>query len=93
VHEDEHPQLLAFRPERVEFGIGQILAGNAAGNADAAEAELFDRVLDLLGGEVGELQCGGREGDETVRLRRADLSMWAMRSPTFDHSRPGASSG
>ena len=40
VHEDENAEFLALGPERVEFGIGQFLAGDAAGDADAAEAEL-----------------------------------------------------
>jgi hypothetical protein len=57
----------------VEFRIGHILAGDAAGNADAAEAELFDRVLDLLGGKVGMLQRGGGEGDEAVRIAGAEF--------------------
>ncbi len=33
VHEDEHTQLFAFDPERMEFRVGEILAGDAAANA------------------------------------------------------------
>jgi len=45
-----------------------ILAGNAAGNADAAKPEFSDRVLDLLLSEVGKLQrrrCASKH--ETIR--------------------------
>ena len=69
VHEDERPKLFALGPERVEFRVGEILAGDAADHADATEAERLDRVLDLCGGEVGILQGRGRKGDEPLRLR------------------------
>ena len=73
VHEDQHAQFLALRPERVEFRVGQFLAGDAAGDADAAEAEVLDRVLELLGGEVGILQRRRRKGDEAVGMAGAEL--------------------
>ena len=73
VHEDENAEFLALRPERMEFGIGQFLAGDAAGDADAAEAERLDRVFDLLRGEIGILQRRGREGDEAVGAGGAEL--------------------
>ena len=73
VHEDQDAQLLALGPERMEPGIGQFLAGDAAAHADAAEAQLLDRMLDLLGGELGMLQRRRREGDEAVGVGRAEL--------------------
>ena len=73
VHEDQHAELLALRPEGMEARVGQLLAGDAAADADAAEAELLDRVLDLLGGQLGMLQRGGREGDEAVGIGGAEL--------------------
>src|SRR5439155_11644326 len=48
-------------------------AGDAAGNPDAAEAEVFDRVLDLLRGEVGMLDGSGRKGDKAVGMTGAEL--------------------
>jgi len=57
----------------MEFRIGEVLAGDTAGDADAAEAHVLDRVLDLLRGKVGELQRGGREGDEAVLVAGAEL--------------------
>src|SRR5207244_2552208 len=118
VHEHQHAQFLALRPERVEFWVRQFLAGNAAGNADAAKPEFLDRVLDLLRSEVRKLQRRRREADETIgyctliscsaasRSARhqnglmlsaststPDLSMCVRRSPTFDQSSAGASSG
>jgi hypothetical protein len=55
------PKLFAFLPERVEFWIGEVFAGDAAGHADAAEAEFLHGVLNLLRGEVWELQGRGRK--------------------------------
>src|SRR5215475_8959430 len=81
VHEDEHPQLFALGPERVEFRVGEILAGDAAGHADAAEAERLDRLFDLFGGQVGILQCRGRKGDEPIRLRGAELDQGLVLDP------------
>src|ERR1043166_9798651 len=52
VQENQHAQLLALSPERMEFWVRQFLAGNAAGNADAAKPEFLDRVLALLRSEV-----------------------------------------
>ena len=81
VHEDQHPELLALRPERVEFRIGEVLAGDAAGDADAAEAEILDRMLDLLGGEIGVLQRRRREGDEAVGMAGAELDQLLVLDP------------
>src|SRR5262245_11787024 len=68
VQENQHAQFLAFGPERVELRVRQFLAGNAAGNADAAKPEFLDRVLDLLRSEVRKLQRRRREADETVGM-------------------------
>ena len=73
VQEDEHSQRFALAPERVEFRVGEILAGDAAGHADTAEAECLDRVLDLCSSEVGILQGCRRKGDEPLRLRGTEL--------------------
>ena len=55
------------------LGIGELLAGDAAADADAAEAELLHRVFELLGGEVGMLQRHRGEGDEAVGAGGAEL--------------------
>ncbi len=81
VHEDEHAQLFTFGPERVEFRVGEILPGDAARNADAAEAERLDCLLDLFSCEVGILQCRGRKGDEPILLRRAELCQGLVLHP------------
>jgi hypothetical protein len=57
----------------MELGIGQFLAGDAAADADAAEAELLDRVFDLFRGKIRMLQCRRREADEAVGVGRAEL--------------------
>ncbi len=41
MHEHQHAELLAFRPERMEARIGEFLAGDAAAHADAAEPSFF----------------------------------------------------
>ena len=58
VDQYERLQFLSLRPEWMEFGVGQFLAGDAAGDADAAEAERLDRVLDLFRGKI-RLAGGG----------------------------------
>ena len=68
VQEDEHVQLFALGPERVEFWVGEIFASDAAANADAAEAERLYCLLDLLSCEVGILQCRSRKGDEPILM-------------------------
>jgi hypothetical protein len=40
VHEDQNAELLALRPERMEPGIGQFLAGDAAADTDARKPSL-----------------------------------------------------
>ena len=74
VHEDENAEFLALGPEGVEAGVGQFLAGDAAADADAAEAERLDRVFDLLGCQLGMLQRRGREGDEAVGAGGAEFA-------------------
>src|SRR5262245_9278514 len=73
VHESQHAQFLALRPERVEFWVRQFLAGNTAGNADAAKPEFLDRVLDLLRSEIGKLQRRRPEADETIGMTGTEL--------------------
>ena len=74
-------QLFAFGPERMEFRVGEILAGDAASNPNAAEAEGFDCLLDLFSCEVRILQCRGRKGDEPILLRRAELGQGLVLHP------------
>ena len=59
--------------EGIKVWNGQFLAGDAAGDAEPAEAELLHGVFDLFGGQVGVLQSGGREGDEAVGVGGAEL--------------------
>ena len=73
VHENQHAQFLALRPERVEFWVRQFLACNAAANADAAKPEFLDGVLDLLRGEVRKLQRRRREANETIGMTGTEL--------------------
>ena len=72
MHEDEHAQIFAFGPERVKLWVGKFLAGDTAANANAAESEGFDRLLDLFNCEFRILQCRGAKGYEPIRLRSAE---------------------
>ena len=67
------PSSSHFAQNGVKFRVREILAGDAAGDRDAAEAEVFDGVLDLLGGQVGVLQRGRREGDKAVGVAGAEF--------------------
>src|SRR5215813_904483 len=73
MNEDEYAKLLGLGPERVKFWIRQLLAVDASADQCAAQPELADRKVQLLGSEVGVLQSDRGEADKAVGLRRADL--------------------
>ena len=56
MHEQHHAQLLRLRPERIELPIRQLLAFDAAADGGAAQSQLPDRLVQLLGRQVGVLQ-------------------------------------
>jgi len=67
VHENQHAQFLALRPERVNFWVRNSWLANAAGNAVGRETRVsLTAVLDLLRREVRKLQRRRREADETI---------------------------
>ena len=70
----------------MEFRVGEILSGDAAGNPDAAKPEALDRMLDLFGGKLRELQCGRRESDKAVGMRGAEFGQLLVldADPTVD---------
>src|SRR5207244_8447175 len=47
MHEDQHAELLGLGPERVELGVGELQALDAAADRGAAQAELLHDVLEL----------------------------------------------
>src|SRR5205823_14636246 len=59
--------------EGMELRVRQLRAVHAAADAGAAQAELPDAVLELLYGEIRELQRDRSEGDEALGLGGADL--------------------
>src|SRR5205823_7669665 len=71
--EDQHAELLGPGPEGMELRVRQLRAVHAAADAGAAQAELPDAVLELLHGEIRELQRDRSEGDEALGLGCADL--------------------
>ncbi len=73
MHENQAAELLRLFPERMEFRVGQLFAGDVGANRAAAQAELLHAFLELRGGEIGVLQRHGREGDEAIRPGRAQL--------------------
>src|SRR5262245_1318704 len=73
MNEDERLQLLGLLPERIELGRTDFLALNAATDGGADQSEVLHAVLELLGGEFGELQRNRRVADETAGDRLAHL--------------------
>src|SRR5689334_13152460 len=73
MNEDQRPELIGFRPEGMEFRIGELFAIDAPADQSSTQAELSDRRFELLGGEVGILQGYGPESDKAFRLLGADL--------------------
>jgi len=68
------PSSSAFFQNGWKLRIGQLLAVDAAADPGAAQPELLDRVFQLLGRQNPDY-CSATvgEGDEAVRLRRAEL--------------------
>ena len=54
--EQDGAELFGLGPDRMEFGVGEILARHAGADGGAAQPLLFDRRLQLLDREVGKLQ-------------------------------------
>src|SRR5262249_53838726 len=66
MQEDQDAELLGLGPDRVEFGIGELLSRDAAADRQAAQPQGLDRVFELLDGKLGVLQCDRRKGDKAV---------------------------
>src|ERR1700720_1579992 len=73
MNEDDDAKLLRLGPERMQLWIGKLGAVNAPADQRAAHAETLDRILQLLGGEIGVCQRHRGEADEAVRRLAADL--------------------
>ena len=73
MHEQQHAELLGLRPERIELAIGQLLPFDAATDGGAAESELLDRLLELIGRQIGMLQCQRRHPYEPIGMLGAPL--------------------
>ena len=73
VHERHHAELGRLGPERVELRQRQILAVDVSADRGGAQAQTLDAILELLRGEVGELQRARRHGHEPVRILRDEL--------------------
>src|SRR5207237_8360229 len=56
MNEDQHAELLRPGPEGMELPVRQLCAVHAATDAGAAQAELPHAVLELLHGELRDLQ-------------------------------------
>src|SRR5437870_12579650 len=72
--EDRHAELLGLGPERVELWVAELLAVDAAADANAAQPVVLDGFSELLGSKIGVLQRHRGEGDETVGMRGASPS-------------------
>ena len=73
MNEQHGAEFLGLGPDRMEFRVGEFLAGDAAADRGAAQPLFFHRGFELLDGEIRELQRQRGEGGETVGLRRAEF--------------------
>src|SRR5882762_7940922 len=72
--ENQAAELLRLRPERMELGVGELLACDVCADRAAAEAKLPYALFELLGGQIRVLQGHGGKGDEALRPGCAQLS-------------------
>src|SRR5207249_6785466 len=73
VDENHHVELFGLGPERMKFGIRELLAVDAAADQRAAQSEPLDRMFKLLSCKIRVLQGNRRQTNEPVRLCRADV--------------------
>ena len=66
-------EFFGLGPHRMELGIGEFQAGNAAADRGALQPLLLDRRLELLHGEIGRLQGERGESGEAVGLGSTEL--------------------
>ena len=71
VDEDEHAEVFAFLPERVELRVRKIDTRTACADGRAAQAELLHAMLELFGCELRRLERHGGERDQTVGIPAA----------------------
>src|SRR2546427_618959 len=64
MHKNQHSELLGLGPEGVELGVGQLVSVDVPSDGGAAQAQLLDAFLQLLGRQVGKLQRHRGEGYE-----------------------------
>ena len=85
VHEQQHAELLRLGPERIELAIGQLLTFDAAADRRAAQSQLPDGLVQLLGRKIGMLQRERRHPDEAIRMLRAPLRDLLVLQRDDDH--------
>ena len=73
MNEDEDAQLLGLGPERVEHWIGELLPGDTRADRRATKPQLLHAMDELLHGQIRVLKRHRGEGDEAVRVVRAEL--------------------
>ncbi len=68
MHEHRHAELLGFGPERVVLLARRRLVVDVAADRRAAEPKILHGMLELLGGEIRELQRDRAQADEARRV-------------------------
>src|SRR4051812_19815199 len=66
---NHHTELFGLGPERMELGIRQLLAIDAAADQRTAQSEPLDPILELLCRDIRMLYGDGGQANEAVRLR------------------------
>jgi hypothetical protein len=83
MYEQQHAQLLRFRPDRMEFRVRELGIGDAAPDRSASQVQLFDGVIELLHGEIGKVKGERRKGNKSFGMRSAKLGELFILDP--DH--------
>src|SRR5205823_1081615 len=73
VHEQQHTKLLCLGPERIELSIGELLAFYAPSDRSTTQAQLSDRLVQLISCEVRMLQRQCCHSDEAIGMLRTPL--------------------
>ena len=68
MHEHQRAELRGLGPERIVLGRREILAVDVTADRRAAQSQLLDAVLQLLGRQIGMLQGDRRERDKAIRM-------------------------
>src|SRR5215510_7282825 len=68
VHEQQHTEFLCLGPERIELAVGEFLALDAASDGGAAQSQLSDGLVQLIGCQIRMLQRHSGHSYKSIRM-------------------------